>query len=96
VVWTGQPIMRSDAFGGRMRLLNTLYQDEARAHPGVIYLDSWSLFAGPDARYADYLAPGGPPQRLGDGIHLTRAGGERLAAAAYALLAGHWNLPTQS
>jgi hypothetical protein len=94
LLWTGQPVMRSDAFGGKMRLLNDLYRQEAQAHPGVTYLDSWALFAGSDGRYVDYPGGGGPLQRMADGIHLTRAGGERLAAAAYTLLAEQWGLPT--
>lgn len=83
VYWVGQPVMRDGGFGDRMRVLNAIYAGQAAHTPGVTYVDAWTLFSGEDGRYADYL----PDEhgrlvkvREGDGIHLTGAGGDRLAA----------------
>ena len=83
VVWVGQPIMRTAAFDERIAYLDSLYDAEAATRPNVTFVDSRPLFATPDGRYADYLADAGQlvQMRQGDGIHLTRAGGERLAGA---------------
>jgi hypothetical protein len=86
VIWVGQPIMASSGLSERMADINTIYREEAalRAEAGVLYLDSWPLFTGPDGEFETYLpdADGEIVQvRAGDGIHLARAGAEHLARA---------------
>jgi uncharacterized protein len=95
VIWIGQPVMRAAGFAQRMAHLNDLYRSEAARHPNVTFLDTWELFAGPDHAYAAYLpGPDGRPvlMRLSDGIHLTRPGGERLAARVFGLINQRWKL----
>jgi uncharacterized protein len=95
VIWVGQPVMRAAGFGERMAHLNDLYRSEATRHPGVMFLDTWRLFGGPDGAYSAYLpGPDGWPvlMRLGDGIHLTRTGGERLATRVFDLINRRWRL----
>ena len=84
VFWVGQPRMRSAEFDERMHILNEIYRSEAASRPWVRFVDSGPVLAPPTGGYAAYL-PGsdGQPQlaRSGDGIHLTRFGANRLAAA---------------
>jgi uncharacterized protein len=89
-------VMRAAGFAQRMAHLDDLYRAEAAHHPGVMFLDTWKLFAGPDHAYSAYLpGPDGRPtlMRLGDGIHLTRPGGERLAGRVLEMITQRWQLP---
>jgi hypothetical protein len=82
IFWVGQPIMRSATFARQIRLMNDIYREEAARHPGVTYIDSWSLFATPDGRYSAYLRDGSGQlrlMRLADGVHLTGFGADRLS-----------------
>jgi uncharacterized protein len=82
VYWVGQPVMRSSSYSQRMAGLNALYREEAASRPWVRYVDSYSMFATGSGQYEAFL-PGldGRVQdlRQGDGIHLSRAGGDLLA-----------------
>lgn len=91
VYWVGQPVMRSERFSGRMAALNDVYRSEAERRTDVTYVDSWAVF-GPDGGYAAYLDDGSGPTlvRQSDGIHLTRAGGDRLAAVVLAAIRADW------
>lgn len=89
VIWVGQPIMRDAPFDESMAYLSSLYDAEARKRPLVSFVDSRAVFADADGRYADYLpGPGGQLEqmRLPDGVHLTRAGAQRLAEQVLPLL----------
>lgn len=89
VIWVGQPIMRDAPFDESMAYISSLYELEAGRRPLVSFVDSRAVFAGSEGRYADYL-PGPDGQldqmRLPDGIHLTRAGAQRLAEQIFPLL----------
>lgn len=90
VYWIGQPIMRSEDFSARMAALDDIYRAEAEQRGDVVYVDAWSLFAV-DGRYSAHLDQGGPTlMRQSDGIHLTRAGGDRLAAAVLDAIRVDW------
>ncbi len=82
VYWVGQPAMRSGDFDRRIRGLNTIYREEAESRPWVVYVDSHAMFSNDAGEYEAFL-PGldGRVQdlRQGDGIHLSRAGGDLLA-----------------
>jgi uncharacterized protein len=83
VIWIGEPAMRSASFDARMRVIDDIVRAEAAARPAVRYVDARSLLAGPDGGYAEYLTlPGGERTRVrdGDGIHLTTAGADLVAA----------------
>ena len=95
VYWMGMPIVRSDDFREKVEVMNEIYQSEAAAHPGVTYVDSWSVFIGPDGEFSEYLinADGDlVDMRLNDGIHLTTAGGIRLARVALAEIESNWQI----
>ena len=69
-------------FSDRMARLNEVYRSEAELRPWVRFVDSYALFANEAGAYEAFL-PGvdGTVQdlRQGDGIHLSRPGGDLLA-----------------
>ena len=91
--WVGQPVMRSDSFSARMAALNEVYASEAALRSDVTYVDAWSVLSV-DGAYASHLDDGGGPTsvRQSDGIHLSRAGGDRLAAVVLDEIRSDWRL----
>ena len=83
VYWVGMPVMRDPAFGTRMRLLNSIFRSEAAAHPGVAYIDTWTLFSGAGGAFV-------PGWRAPDGIHFNMAGVDRLVTALMARVQKDW------
>lgn len=84
VLWVGQPHMRSGEFTERMDILNGIFSSEAAKRPWIRFLDSGPVLAPPGGGYSAYLPGGdGQPQlaRTSDGVHLSRFGANRLAAA---------------
>ena len=94
VYWIGLPVMRSSGYDDRMRLISGIYEEEAANHPHVRFVATRELFSD-GGGYAAYL-PGGDGQpvlvRREDGIHLTAAGGRRLAATVLAVIGEDWDL----
>jgi hypothetical protein len=92
VYWVGQPIARSSTYSARMARLDAIYRTQAARHPGVTYVDSWALFTTPAGRYSAYLNTGSglTLMRQADGIHLSRAGGDRLARAVLTAIRQDW------
>lgn len=98
VYWMGMPIVRSETFRPRVELLNEIYESEAAQHPRVTFIESWSVFQGPDGGYSEYLTDANGDlvdMRLDDGVHLTTAGAIRLAEVVYDVLAEDWGLPRE-
>lgn len=84
VVWVGQPVMRDERFSRRLLEVNAIFREEAVGRPGVLFFDSWELFVDASGHYSPFIrdADGNEEDmRQADGIHLTRAGGNRLATA---------------
>jgi lysophospholipase L1-like esterase len=83
LVWVGLPPTRSPVLPiPAVHRMNAIYSAEAQLHPGVLYVDSWHLFAK-NGGYAVYLK--GPDGRVtqmreGDGVHFTIAGYDELGA----------------
>ena len=95
VYWMGMPIVRSDDFRQKVEVLNEIYQSEADRFENVTYVDSWSVFTGSDGSFSEYLTDGDGDlvdMRLNDGIHLTTAGGIRLAEVAFGIIASTWGI----
>jgi uncharacterized protein len=95
VYWIGNPIMRDPGYRGRIAMMNGIYEAEARSHPGVTFVSTWSVMANKKGAYSDYLTPSGDPvlMRREDGIHLTRAGGDRMAGAVLRVIEQDWGMP---
>lgn len=97
VFWVGIPPMRNTGrFDTRYRLINDIVRTEAELRPGkVVYVDTVPVLSAPGGGYADYLGnlDGTIVQvRAGDGIHFTRAGGDRIAAAVLAAMRDTFDL----
>jgi hypothetical protein len=93
LIWVGMPPMSSHRLSQNMAMINGLVRAEAARHPGVLYLDSWALFAGPSGDYSAYLPGSSGDQELvrtSDGIHLTAPGLDRLADAVMRTMAVLW------
>jgi uncharacterized protein len=88
VIWPGMPVTQPGTLA-HVREMNAIYASEAARRSWVRYFDSWPFFADVSDAYA-----GAPPNADGrardlrnrDGIHLSVAGGARLARALYARL----------
>lgn len=99
VYWMGMPVVSSDTLQERMELFNSIYAERAEQHPGVTFVPSVEVFAGPDGGYAEFLPNDDGDMvdmRLDDGIHLTTAGGIRLAKVVLEQLREDWSLPPVS
>ena len=89
-VWVGQPPVRESRLSDGLSLLNEVYAAQAEQHPQVTFVDAWALFSDDEGRYADELD--GERLRREDGVHLTVAGGNRLAGAVWEVVAPAWDL----
>jgi uncharacterized protein len=95
--WVGIPPMRNtERFDTRYKLINEILKTEAEKRPGkVVFVDIESVLSPFGGGYADYLEnPDGTvvQVRAGDGIHFTRAGGDRIAAAVIAAFSETFDL----
>jgi hypothetical protein len=83
VYWVGMPIMGESWRNSRMKLIDSIIEEQAALHPGVRYIDVWPLFTNPNGTYDARW-------RAGDGVHLTVAGQQRLARAVFAAIKKDW------
>jgi uncharacterized protein len=98
VVWLGQPPMRDAGFGSRMALVNQAAMAEAATRPWVVFVDTAPLLGDANRAFAELLpdASGSPTDmRQDDGIHLTRAAGDLLAAHVLDVVRAHVDLSGQ-
>jgi uncharacterized protein len=83
VYWVGLPIMAQSWRNEKVALINGIYKDEAARHAGrVRYVDAWSTFAAGGG----YTSWG----RMGDGVHFTSAGEQRLAEVVLGAIKREW------
>lgn len=95
VYWVGNPIMRDFGYRGRIAMMDHLYEAEAKKHPGVTFVSTWKLFSDAGGSYSDYLKDANGDSilmRAPDGIHLTRAGGDRMAALVLGIIEKDWGM----
>ena len=86
VVWVGSPIAKTANFSKRLKIINTVIEQQAAARPWVSYVDAWSLFASPSGQWTASLTDtDGKVKKMrgGDGYHLTIDGYKRLARAVF-------------
>ena len=83
VVWIGLPIARSPTETQEFDRINAIVLQEAKLRPGkVIFIDTYTMFAGDDGGFAEYLEndKGDTVKvRAGDGVHFETAGGDIIA-----------------
>ena len=95
VYWIGQPIMADSGFDAKMQVLNAIYRAESRGHDAVTYIDTRRLFSGDEGEFASYLDDANGQSTLmrqQDGVHFTRAGGERLTTVVFGAIDEHWGV----
>jgi uncharacterized protein len=93
IYWVGQPIMPGSTYDRQIRLMNDIFRDEAKKHPGVQYVDAYQVFSDSGGGYSQYLRDDkGEMQQVreADGEHLTYAGGLRLAKVVMAAIKADW------
>lgn len=93
IYWVGQPVMPSPTYDRQIRLMNEIFREEAKKHPGVEYIDAYSVFTNGSGGYSQYLRDDdGVMQQVReqDGEHLTYAGGLRLAKVIMAAIKADW------
>ncbi len=99
VYWVGNPIMRNSVYRDKTAMINRIYADEAKKHPGVQFISTWMLFADGGGGYAEALKDPGSGDlvimRAPDGVHLTRAGGDRMAQVVLDVIEQDWGIPQQ-
>ncbi|MCB1015169.1 MAG: DUF459 domain-containing protein [Acidimicrobiales bacterium] len=89
VYWIGQPVARDADYTARLELMNQIFADVAADHPNTTIVSLFELFQDESGAYSDYLPGAGGElvnMRNSDGIHLTRAGGDRAADAVFTAL----------
>ncbi len=89
VYWLGQPIARNADYSARLALMNGIFADVAADHPNTTIVSLYDLFADEAGNYSEYLPGAGGEvveMRQSDGIHLSRAGGDRAADAIFAAI----------
>ena len=83
VVWIGLPQTKNAEQTRRFDVVNAVVQQEARRREGrAAFIDTYTMFAGDDGGYTDYLptASGGLRKvRAEDGVHFEREGGDMIA-----------------
>jgi hypothetical protein len=97
VYWVGQPIMRDEGYRARISMMDHIYAEEAKRHNGVTYVSTWQTLADEQGAYAEYLRDESGDlvqMRASDGIHLTRAGGDRMAQAVLDAIERDWDIAT--
>ena len=95
VYWVGNPIMKEFGYRQRIAMMNHIYQAEAAKHPGVTFISTWAAMADEKGSYADYLKDANGESvlmRAPDGIHLTRAGGDRMAELVLGVIERDWGM----
>ena len=95
VYWVGNPIMRDFGYRERVSMMNHIYQAEAAKHPGVTFVSTWRVMANDKGSYSEYLKDANGDSvlmRAPDGIHLTRAGGDRMAALVLGVIEKDWGM----
>jgi len=82
-IWIGLPQTRSADQTRRFDVVNAVAEQQARKRPGrAAYIDTYTMFAGDDGGYAEYLPDGSgrlEKVRAGDGVHFERSGGDMIA-----------------
>ena len=89
-VWVGQPPVRESRLAGGLARMNEVYEEVAAEHPQVTFVDTWALLSDERGSYADEID--GVRLRREDGVHLTIAGGDRLAEAVWGVIRPAWGL----
>jgi hypothetical protein len=95
VYWVGNPIMKDAGYRERIAMMNRIYASEAEKRRGVTFVSTWAALADEKGAYAEYLRDENGDRvlmRAPDGIHLTRAGGDRMAQLVLRTIMEDWGM----
>jgi hypothetical protein len=96
LVLVGIPIVRDAGRNAEYNTINTIFKEEAaKRDDRVLFVDTYPLFTDADGNYADYLPNDAGDlvrYREGDGIHLTRAGGDLVAEEIFRTIADNFDI----
>jgi hypothetical protein len=93
--WVGLPIMGSEKYCSKVRVINSVVEQECAKISECVYLDSWTVLADSEGKYTAYIkGPGGKQTRIRakDNVHLTEAGGAILTDYFLRAASGHIDL----
>lgn len=93
VYWVGNPIMKDFKYRERIAMMNHIYEAEAKKHPGVTFVSTWQALSNEKGSYAESLKDENGDlvlMRAPDGIHLSRAGGDRMAQVVLDVIMKDW------
>jgi uncharacterized protein len=99
VYWVGNPIMKDFGYRQRIAMMDHIYEAEAKKHPGVTFISTWKLLSNEKGTYADSLKDANGDllvMRAPDGIHLSRAGGDRMATLVLGVIEKDWGMGTSA
>jgi hypothetical protein len=76
VLWVGMPVMGPNFYRQNMVFLNSQYARYAPSVPGVTFLPTWRLFAGPGGQFLTSAQVNGVATvlRALDGVHFSYVG----------------------
>ena len=87
--------MKDFGYRERIAMMNHIYEAEAKKRPGVTFVSTWRALANEKGSYTEYLKDENGDQvlmRAPDGIHLTRAGGDRMAQVVLDAIMKDWGM----
>lgn len=90
VVWVLLPIMRTDEATAAAKLVNSIFEEEAKGRPQITFVTTWDMTTDASGAYAPiYKDLGGTPRQMrnADGMHFTDPGKEVLADRVWKRLA---------
>ena len=100
VFWLSPPTLGDPALDRGAKALGPVMREEAKKFsPDVVFVDTYSLFSGPNGGYARSLPDGkghDVQMRISDGVHFTVDGAQYLANAVWKLLNSRWDIARQA
>jgi hypothetical protein len=100
VFWLGPPTIGDSNLDRGAELLGPVMAQEARKFgPDVVYIDTYSLFEGPEGGYSRSLTDATGEEvdmRISDGVHFSIDGAEYLGDVVWKLLDKRWQISKQA
>lgn len=100
VFWLGPPTLGAKNMSAAALEIGRVMRDEASKHgPNVIYVDTYSLFEGPEGGYGRQIKDergATITARIADGVHFSEAGAQYLARMVFSLLDARFRVSQQA
>lgn len=99
VYWVATPPMKDHDLNDNVEALNGVIAERAAKHPEVTFIDVSDQFSAANGDFTTSVTDDTGDRvtvRAGDGIHLTSAGGDRMAAPVFAAIDAAWRITAQA